>query len=457
MKRSSRAIIVALCLLLSAALPTVAIAHSGRTDSNGGHYNHSTGEYHYHHGYPAHQHDNGICPYSSAYSNESVGSSSWAGYSANNSGSIISSMDRSDPNKAGGALYDKSVALTEYNQQKQEQEKGDNEESRPKGGEITWLQNGNGIDPKKPPIMNADDSENPNSQTNSLRHEHVSQTIKSILKICALIICVGLFFFFYGLPLLALLSTPFWALAHNIKEKRTKKREMVLQSRLQAALKKENAERILSSPPVITASTQELIADYKNLQSIHVNEIEGLRADAETVKNKALCEIEDEVYARLFHVACDMEVDASELRARYLAIRGQLEFLLRQKTAIVLAGAPPYTFIDNNGLIQDKRGIKYSEYVFYANTKSKKYHTENCLHRKTYNCKLHFTMLKGFSPCKVCNPQIPDISWILTYMEIEKLIRLFSIEVQDNMRCPEIPDDVFQKKYAWIKKKNMRK
>lgn len=37
--------------------------HSGRTDKNGGHYDSSTGEYHYHHGYPAHQHTNGVCPY----------------------------------------------------------------------------------------------------------------------------------------------------------------------------------------------------------------------------------------------------------------------------------------------------------------------------------------------------------------------------------------------------------
>lgn len=51
---------VALALLL---LITPAHAHSGRTDSNGGHYDHSTGEYHYHHGYPAHQHPNGVCPY----------------------------------------------------------------------------------------------------------------------------------------------------------------------------------------------------------------------------------------------------------------------------------------------------------------------------------------------------------------------------------------------------------
>ena len=38
-------------------------AHSGRTDSYGGHYDHSNGSYHYHHGHPAHEHPNGECPY----------------------------------------------------------------------------------------------------------------------------------------------------------------------------------------------------------------------------------------------------------------------------------------------------------------------------------------------------------------------------------------------------------
>lgn len=38
-------------------------AHSGRTDSNGGHHDNINGGYHYHHGYPAHQHEDGVCPY----------------------------------------------------------------------------------------------------------------------------------------------------------------------------------------------------------------------------------------------------------------------------------------------------------------------------------------------------------------------------------------------------------
>ncbi len=44
-----------------------ASAHSGRTDSSGGHHDYKNasglGSYHYHHGYPAHLHENGVCPY----------------------------------------------------------------------------------------------------------------------------------------------------------------------------------------------------------------------------------------------------------------------------------------------------------------------------------------------------------------------------------------------------------
>ena len=49
--------------LLVPLLALIVFSHPGKTDSSGGHYNRSTGEYHYHHGYPAHSHENGICPY----------------------------------------------------------------------------------------------------------------------------------------------------------------------------------------------------------------------------------------------------------------------------------------------------------------------------------------------------------------------------------------------------------
>lgn len=60
MNRRLFALAVLLFVLLYCA---PSLAHSGRTDANGGHRDSSTGEYHYHHGYPAHQHTNGECPY----------------------------------------------------------------------------------------------------------------------------------------------------------------------------------------------------------------------------------------------------------------------------------------------------------------------------------------------------------------------------------------------------------
>lgn len=52
---------IALLLIILFAIPAVSFGHSGKTDANGGH-NSDTG-YHYHHGYPPHQHENGQCPY----------------------------------------------------------------------------------------------------------------------------------------------------------------------------------------------------------------------------------------------------------------------------------------------------------------------------------------------------------------------------------------------------------
>lgn len=66
MKRIIPALI---CAAIVFALPQTVQAHPGKTDSAGGHTDRSTGEYHYHHGYEAHQHydmdGDGIdeCPY----------------------------------------------------------------------------------------------------------------------------------------------------------------------------------------------------------------------------------------------------------------------------------------------------------------------------------------------------------------------------------------------------------
>lgn len=64
-----RILFVLLSLLIIPAICIPVLAHPGRTDRNGGHTDHSTGDYHYHHGQPAHEHydmdGDGIidCPY----------------------------------------------------------------------------------------------------------------------------------------------------------------------------------------------------------------------------------------------------------------------------------------------------------------------------------------------------------------------------------------------------------
>lgn len=52
----SRPFKYAILLFLVMILPVPVLAHPGKTDGKGGHTDRSTGEYHYHHGYSAHQH-----------------------------------------------------------------------------------------------------------------------------------------------------------------------------------------------------------------------------------------------------------------------------------------------------------------------------------------------------------------------------------------------------------------
>lgn len=83
-----------------------ASAHPGRTDANGGHYNHSTGEYHYHHGYPAHQHIDGVCPYD--YDDRT----GWN--SGTSSGSSAGSSSYGRPYNNGNLTTDQVKELQEY-------------------------------------------------------------------------------------------------------------------------------------------------------------------------------------------------------------------------------------------------------------------------------------------------------------------------------------------------------
>ena len=82
-KNKFKVVSIVLIILSIISISINAYAHSGRTDSNGGHRDNKNksglGSYHYHcGGYPAHLHTNGVCPYTSnsTQSNSSAQSSS---------------------------------------------------------------------------------------------------------------------------------------------------------------------------------------------------------------------------------------------------------------------------------------------------------------------------------------------------------------------------------------------
>ena len=73
---SKKVVTIILMLFLTIVISGDSLAHSGKTDANGGHKDNQNksglGSYHYHcGGHPAHLHNNGVCPYSSGSSNSS--------------------------------------------------------------------------------------------------------------------------------------------------------------------------------------------------------------------------------------------------------------------------------------------------------------------------------------------------------------------------------------------------
>lgn len=112
MKKTTSLILAIIICFLSFSLSV--FGHSGRTDSNGGHWNHSTGEYHWHHGYSAHQHQDRDgdgykewCPYknSNSTSNNNAGSNSNNSGNSGNFGNSNASSSTSTTNKTNNSKY----------------------------------------------------------------------------------------------------------------------------------------------------------------------------------------------------------------------------------------------------------------------------------------------------------------------------------------------------------------
>lgn len=98
MKNNRTKIISILLIVLSVILMGVNVyAHSGKTDSRGGHKDNKNksglGSYHYHcGGYPAHLHTNGVCPYSSSSSSNKTSTSSSSASSQKTTSTVVTDI-----------------------------------------------------------------------------------------------------------------------------------------------------------------------------------------------------------------------------------------------------------------------------------------------------------------------------------------------------------------------------
>lgn len=104
--------IVLICVF-SVAICNITFAHSGKTDSNGGHKDNKNksglGSYHYHCGeYPAHLHANGVCPYSSNSSTDANKNSKTTSKTSSSSTSSNSSANSKSSTSSNSSANSKS-------------------------------------------------------------------------------------------------------------------------------------------------------------------------------------------------------------------------------------------------------------------------------------------------------------------------------------------------------------
>lgn len=88
-----------------------------------------------------------------------------------------------------------------------------------------------------------------------------------------------------------------------------------------------------------------------------------------------------------------------------------------------LAGTDPNDYYGDDGLMRykDDSGEEWGEkYTFYEGSGSGKikYHTKKCVHRRQYIIHARYIDPENYSPCKVCNPILPNMDWGTKYWRL---------------------------------------
>lgn len=379
-------VLLSLLLVLSAA-PS-ALAHPGRTDANGGHTDHSTGEYHYHHGYPAHQHydidgdGKPDCPYDFKDNTRSSSSSSSSGSSG-------------------------STGVTSRT--------------------FTWPTVKPTAAPTVPPTTRATD---PPATTAAASTRSTSTRATSS----------GLVPLSYSPPsyssdgpaiAFAIVGFAVYVIVQHLKRSALKDSISKLETQVYAtstrakdaqdALAKAQAQSKAECARLTAALTQE-----RQRADALRQEADANRQESETVQQlAALARVEfarqnREATAALTHrinqLTNRQQADAQHKAELMAALRGCYgsDFLLH------VAGAPANAFLDADGYPRLNPDPAADPYILHRSATGK-YHTPSCTHYPT--CSHVHAMDVDFidfarNSCRVCAPRYPDLSWTKRYAHL---------------------------------------
>lgn len=334
MKRAFFLIAIIICSL-TLLLPLSAQAHSGRTDSNDGHYDRSTGEYHYHHGFPPHQHPNGICPY------DFIDNTDHSSGSSSGSSGSSSELSKLKSDFIANSSEDNSTS------------KGQSAKDDSKATDENLLVSFILLAIILYVIHNVVTILPPINKVKCLK-SNAKDNLLSFLYIATIAIYAYFIYNLYPFLYFVILISFDFILCYVITYLCTKKQ-----------LKKAQQEEELK------------IKEYEEQKSKY-----------------------NELYSG--------------------------------KSIHALTGAPADSYLDNHGLPAEINKTGGGKYIFRYSPKSKKYHTTKCRYAKT--CSLINALdikRNNYTPCKICKPQLPDLSWVDQYRHIQQIKEKYHIDMKD--------------------------
>lgn len=323
---------IIVCVFALSFVCMTVYAHPGRTDSNGGHTDHSTGEYHYHHGYPAHDHydmdGDGIpdCPYKF----EDITSQNKSSHSSNS------------------ATSDSTNKLVK---------------------------------------------ENTSPQPLSRETEDASTSKKDVKEVPDWV---------YWIFCILALSVLCLSVSNKWKKDEIKQWEI---------------------------SFNREINKEKEQKEKYETKINDIKMDLASQEHRY--EIKLEEYKE-------------NLRTSIVSIDHSFRYVRGSDYLYYLVGAPDGDTVGSDGLPRSQDCTKHKwgdKYTFYIalDSKSVKFHAANCAHKGGVPVNAYFLSKKYIrTPCKFCNPQIPNLSWYFRYKEIMDFNSEYletDFQKKENSRC----------------------